>query len=94
MQVELSYGQLPWHHVTDMNAVGQQKQGIRQNLAQLFPPPCPPQFQDIMRMVDQLKYYDAPNYQAIYGVGLIIPYHYGLITLPDDASSVCRRWIG
>ncbi|CAI2351231.1 unnamed protein product [Caenorhabditis sp. 36 PRJEB53466] len=68
MQVELSYGQLPWHHINDMNQVGQQKQGIRSNLAQLFPPPCPPQFQDIMRMVDSLKYYDAPNYAAIYGI--------------------------
>ncbi|CAI5452274.1 unnamed protein product [Caenorhabditis angaria] len=68
MQVELSYGQLPWHHVNDMNAVGQQKQQIRQNLASLFPHPCPNEFQDIMRQVDALKYYDAPNYQAIYGL--------------------------
>uniref|UniRef100_A0A8R1DJ13 non-specific serine/threonine protein kinase n=1 Tax=Caenorhabditis japonica TaxID=281687 RepID=A0A8R1DJ13_CAEJA len=68
MQVELSFGQLPWHHVADMNQVGQAKQGIRNNLAQLFPPPCPQQFQDIMRMVDALKYYDAPNYQALYGM--------------------------
>ncbi|EGT32029.1 hypothetical protein CAEBREN_30705 [Caenorhabditis brenneri] len=68
MQVELSYGNLPWQHISDMNAVGQAKQGIRNNLAQLFPHPCPPQFQEIMRMVDQMKYYDAPNYQAVYGL--------------------------
>ncbi|EFP12629.1 hypothetical protein GCK72_002698 [Caenorhabditis remanei] len=68
MQVELSYGNLPWGHLSDMNQVGQAKQGIRTNLGQLFPPPCPQQFQDIMRMVDQMKYYDAPNYQALYGM--------------------------
>ena len=68
MQVELSYGTLPWQHITDMAQVGSAKQNIRNNLITLFPPPCPPQFQDIMRMVDQMKYYDAPNYQAIYGM--------------------------
>ncbi|CAD6199731.1 unnamed protein product [Caenorhabditis auriculariae] len=66
MQVELTFGRLPWKDIADMGQVGAYKQRVRGNLMELFPPPCPNEFQEIMRMVDALKYYDAPNYQAIY----------------------------
>ncbi|RCN38028.1 hypothetical protein ANCCAN_16059, partial [Ancylostoma caninum] len=69
-QVELTVGRVPWREVQDMNQVGEYKKRCRQppGLYELFAPPCPREFVEILQMVDALKYYDAPNYQQIYAV--------------------------
>ncbi|CAL2040978.1 unnamed protein product [Caenorhabditis brenneri] len=67
MQAELSYGRLPWAHISDMNQVGKQKQTVRKTPEKLFPPPCPREFHEIYTYVSKMKYYDTPDYQMIYG---------------------------
>ncbi|KHJ83400.1 hypothetical protein OESDEN_16903, partial [Oesophagostomum dentatum] len=70
MLVELTYGRLPWREVQDMNQVGEYKKRVRQPMFinELFPPPCPREYINILQYVDSLKYYDAPDYQQIYGL--------------------------
>ncbi|EYC26407.1 hypothetical protein Y032_0010g1139 [Ancylostoma ceylanicum] len=70
-QVELTVGRVPWREVQDMNQVGEYKKRCRQppGLYELFAPPCPKEFIEILQIVDALKYYDQPNYQQIYGIG-------------------------
>ncbi|KIH54051.1 hypothetical protein ANCDUO_15804 [Ancylostoma duodenale] len=69
-QVELTVGRVPWREVQDMNQVGEYKKRCRQppGLYELFAPPCPKEFVEILQIVDALKYYDAPNYQQIYAL--------------------------
>uniref|UniRef100_A0A1I7XQF1 non-specific serine/threonine protein kinase n=1 Tax=Heterorhabditis bacteriophora TaxID=37862 RepID=A0A1I7XQF1_HETBA len=47
-----------------------QQKRVRQPqfINELFPPPCPREFQEVLTYTDSLKYYDAPNYQHIYGI--------------------------
>ncbi|KAI6239424.1 hypothetical protein M3Y99_00576100 [Aphelenchoides fujianensis] len=69
MIVELATGNLPWKNVQDMNQVGEYKKRCRQEpfIKELFGG-CPREFVEIMQYTDALKYYDAPNYQQIYGL--------------------------
>ncbi|KAL6729437.1 hypothetical protein ANCDUO_18334 [Ancylostoma duodenale] len=70
MLVEFTYGRLPWKEVQDMNQVGEYKKRVRQPMyiMELFPPPCPREYIEALQYIDGLKYYDAPNYQLIYGI--------------------------
>uniref|UniRef100_A0AC35TM39 Protein kinase domain-containing protein n=1 Tax=Rhabditophanes sp. KR3021 TaxID=114890 RepID=A0AC35TM39_9BILA len=69
MLVEMVTGNLPWKNVQDMNQVGEYKKRCRQDsyIKELFAN-CPREFQEILVFTDALKYYDAPNYQHIYGL--------------------------
>ncbi|XGW01662.1 hypothetical protein V3C99_014073 [Haemonchus contortus] len=69
-QVELTVGRVPWREVQDMNQVGEYKKRCRQppGIYELFAPPCPREFHEILALVDSYKYYDQPNYQQIYGL--------------------------
>ncbi|WKY09901.1 hypothetical protein Q1695_002338 [Nippostrongylus brasiliensis] len=69
-QVELTVGRVPWREVQDMNQVGEYKKRCRNPpaLFELFAPPCPREFIEIMQLVDSYKYYDQPNYQQIYSL--------------------------
>lgn len=69
MCVELTTGQLPWKNVQDMNQVGEYKKRCRQEpfIKELFGG-CPREYVELMQYCDGLKYYDAPNYQMMYGV--------------------------
>ncbi|GMT33347.1 hypothetical protein PFISCL1PPCAC_28734, partial [Pristionchus fissidentatus] len=69
MQVEITTGNLPWKNVQDMNQVGEYKKRCR------FPPAinelfagCPAEYAQCLTIIDNLKYYDAPNYAQIYGI--------------------------
>jgi len=67
MCVELTTGNLPWKSVQDMNEVGEFKKRVRlpQFQNELFNG-CPREYAEILTYVDNLKYYDKPNYQQIY----------------------------
>ncbi|CAL2036141.1 unnamed protein product [Caenorhabditis brenneri] len=67
MQVELTVGRVPWKEITDMNAVGQAKQAIRNTPERMFLPPCPVnELKEIMKMVDSWDYFADPNYAECY----------------------------
>ncbi|KAK6060513.1 hypothetical protein COOONC_01826, partial [Cooperia oncophora] len=67
-QVEFTVGRVPWKEVQDTKQVGEWKKKAREppGLNQLFAPPCPPEYIEILKLVDSYKYYDQPNYQQIY----------------------------
>lgn len=69
MVVELTTGNLPWKNVQDMNQVGEYKKRCRQPPAsnELFAG-CPREYSECLTYIDSLKYYDAPNYQMLYGL--------------------------
>lgn len=62
-------GNLPWKNVQDMNQVGEYKKRCRQPqfINELFAG-CPRELIEAMTYTDSLKYYDAPNYDMIYGL--------------------------
>ncbi|CAJ0932163.1 unnamed protein product, partial [Mesorhabditis belari] len=68
-QVELTTGNLPWKNIQDMNQVGEYKKKCRNQpfVAELFAG-CPPIYESVMRLCDNYKYYDAPDYVKIYGM--------------------------
>ncbi|CAB3405145.1 unnamed protein product [Caenorhabditis bovis] len=67
MQVELTVGRVPWKEITDMNAVGQAKIAIRNNLDKMFVHPCPSnEFKQILQMIDSWDYFADPRYEDIY----------------------------
>lgn len=69
MQVELTVGRVPWKEITDMNAVGQAKQAIRNTPEKMFVFPCPAnELKEIMKMVDSWDYFADPNYADCYRV--------------------------
>ncbi|KAK5981911.1 Protein kinase domain-containing protein [Trichostrongylus colubriformis] len=69
-QVELTVGRVPWKEVQDRKQVGEWKQKCRYppGINEMFAPPCPPEFHQILQLVDSYKYYDQPNYQQIYSL--------------------------
>ncbi|GMR37915.1 hypothetical protein PMAYCL1PPCAC_08110 [Pristionchus mayeri] len=69
MQVEMTTGNLPWKNVQDMNQVGEYKKRCR------FPPAinelfagCPGEYAQCLTIIDNHKYYDAPNYAQLYQI--------------------------
>ncbi|CAJ0581845.1 unnamed protein product, partial [Mesorhabditis spiculigera] len=69
MLVELTTGTLPWRSITDPHQVGEFKKRCRSHpyVAELFAG-CPAVYESVLRLIDNYRYYDAPNYQQIYGM--------------------------
>ena len=67
MLVELITGKLPWFDIEDDAEVGEYKRRCRSEPAikELFGG-CPRELMEILQMIDNNKYYDAPNYQMCY----------------------------
>jgi tau tubulin kinase len=65
-QIELTKGSLPWKNFEAKDVVGKYKERCRNEAAdELFGGECPAEYEKIMRMIDDWKYHDAPNYQRV-----------------------------
>ncbi|CAD5222813.1 unnamed protein product [Bursaphelenchus okinawaensis] len=67
MQIELTKGYLPWKRIENREEVGRCKDKCRNdNIQELFGG-CPKEYIHILDYVDNLRYYDVPNYEKIRG---------------------------
>jgi tau tubulin kinase len=68
-QVELTKGALPWRNVQKPEEVGQYKESCRTNLGiRELLGGCPRRYMSILAYIDEIGYYDVPNYQKICGL--------------------------
>ncbi|MFH4976194.1 hypothetical protein AB6A40_002903 [Gnathostoma spinigerum] len=69
MLIELTKGSLPWRHLKDMHEIGRFKKSCRSEfgLKQLFSN-CPREYIDVLRLLDNAKFFDEPKYEKIYGL--------------------------
>ena len=65
-QVEITAGRLPWASIADKDEVGRSKESTRQS-GELFAN-CPQAYRQCLVYIDQIKYWDQPDYEMIYGV--------------------------
>jgi hypothetical protein len=67
--VELTNGRLPWATINDPGEVGRAKEKVRDpsEHKNMFGG-CPRDYIAIMKMVDDLRYFDTPPYAQIYGM--------------------------
>lgn len=69
LSVELVKGCLPWAHLKKPKDVHDYQKACRNGLAMReMLGGLPPEFVDIMQMVDKLSFTDTPNYNEIYGL--------------------------
>ncbi|CAJ0919824.1 unnamed protein product, partial [Mesorhabditis belari] len=66
MLVELTTGNLPWKNIQDMHQVGEYKKRCHNTAINELFVGCPYEYRELMTHIDNLKYYDAPDYQYCY----------------------------
>ncbi|KAI6220907.1 Protein kinase domain-containing protein [Aphelenchoides fujianensis] len=69
MLAELVHASIPWRKTQDINEVYHAKRKVREEtgMRELFAG-CPPEFSDILKHVDSLKFYGTPDYAMIYAL--------------------------
>ncbi len=65
-QLEITLGKVPWANVGDKDEVMRYKENARRTGE--ISRDCPQQFAPIIQYIDGLKYWDAPDYNYIYGL--------------------------
>lgn len=65
-QIEITKGKVPWSTVADKDEVGRHKLRARQTGE--MTQGTPRQYAQIIQYIDNLKYYDEPDYEFIYGL--------------------------
>ncbi|KAI6239029.1 Protein kinase domain-containing protein [Aphelenchoides fujianensis] len=69
MLAELVHASIPWRKIQEINEVYHAKRKAREEagMRELFAG-CPPEFSDILKHVDSLKFYGTPDYAMIYAL--------------------------
>uniref|UniRef100_A0A915ALL8 Protein kinase domain-containing protein n=2 Tax=Parascaris univalens TaxID=6257 RepID=A0A915ALL8_PARUN len=67
MIVELTKGSLPWRLITDRAVVQKKKEEARKDKGS-FLASCPPQYAELLKAIDKLKFTTTPNYAALYKI--------------------------
>ncbi|KAI6221885.1 Protein kinase domain-containing protein [Aphelenchoides fujianensis] len=69
MLAELVHASIPWRKIQEINEVYHAKRKAREEagMRELFAG-CPPEFSDILKHVDSLKFYGTPDYTMIYAL--------------------------
>ncbi|CAD5232184.1 unnamed protein product [Bursaphelenchus xylophilus] len=67
MQIELTKGYLPWKRIENREEVGRYKDRCRNDAIKELFGGCPKEYLHILDYVDNLRYYDVPDYNKIRG---------------------------
>ncbi|CAB3405231.1 unnamed protein product [Caenorhabditis bovis] len=66
MVVEMTCGKLPWRNLTETEDVGVFKKDCKTNRIRCLFGGCPREYTEIFPILDKGKFFDAPDYPAIY----------------------------
>lgn len=66
MIIEMAVGGLPWKNLTEMEAIGVLKKECKTTKQKCLFGGCPKEYLDIFPILDKGKFFDVPDYQAIY----------------------------
>lgn len=66
MVVEMTSGRLPWRNLTETEDVGVFKKECKTTRARCLFGGCPREYMEVFPILDKGKFFDAPEYTAIY----------------------------
>ena len=68
MLIELTCGRLPWRNLVDPADIGRFKKDCKSSRFRCLFGGCPREYLEIFPILDRGKFFDAPDYIAIYDV--------------------------
>ncbi|VDO41785.1 unnamed protein product, partial [Onchocerca flexuosa] len=68
MTVEFTKGSLPWRSINDRLQVQTAKEDARTTTKEIFFENCPSQYDQILQIIDKLKFHETPPYATFYNI--------------------------